>query len=189
MSDQNTDEVSGPNMPINILAQYIRDFSFENPNAPESLRSGQNNPDMDINIGMDARKIPDENVENLYESVINLRAVALRDKEPLFILEMQYGVTVALNDIPVENHHAVLLIEIPRLAFPYVRQVVSEITMQGGYPPLILNPVDFQALYMERFKDEIEAAKDLPTEKPSKKSEKKSSDAKAEKKTENTKKK
>ena len=147
-------------MPINILAQYVRDFSFENPMAPESLRAGQNNPEMDINIGMDARKLPDDKLENMYEVVVNIRAAAMRGEKPLFILEMQYGITVVLGEeIPVDNHHPVLLIEIPRLAFPYMRQMVSDITMQGGYPPLTLNPVDFQALYMERFKDEIEEAR------------------------------
>jgi len=162
MSDQNTKNQPPENaeMPINILAQYIRDVSFENPNSPDSLRAGLPNPKMDINIGMDARKIPDDGIENLYEVVVNLRAVALREEEPVFILEMQYGITVVLSGIPEDNHHPVLLIEIPRLAFPYMRQIVSELTVQGGYPPLTLNPVDFQALYMERYKDEIEAAQE-----------------------------
>ena len=164
MSDQDaskTDAIpqEGPNLPINILAQYIRDISFENPMAPDSLRAGQSNPEMDINIGMDARKIEDSEMENLYEVVVNLRAAAMREENPVFILELQYGITVALNDVPEENHHPVLLIEVPRLAFPFMRQIVSDMTTQGGYPPLILNPVDFQTLYMERFKDEIEASK------------------------------
>ncbi|MEZ5815323.1 MAG: protein-export chaperone SecB [Alphaproteobacteria bacterium] len=179
MSDTNAEAegVATSAMPINILAQYIRDISFENPMAPDSLRSGLDNPEMDISIGMDARKLPDKDLDNLYEVVVNLRAVAQRSEEqPLFILEMQYGVTVALSDIPEDNHHAVLLIEIPRLAFPYVRQIVSDLTTQGGYPPLILNPVDFRALYMERFKDEIaQAERDLQEEEaPKKKSVKKS---------------
>ena len=183
MSDQDAQvQMTDPGLPINILAQYIRDVSFENPNAPESLRGGLPNPEMDINIGMDARKIPDEQMENLYEVVINFRAVAMRGEDPVFILEIQYGITLALNDsVPTENHHPILLIEIPRLGFPYLRQIVSDITMQGGYPPLILNPVDFQALYMERFKDDIEAAQ---TEKKPAKKEKKP----AKKKTEKTKK-
>lgn len=160
MSDQNQSDASlrAPEMPINIVAQYIRDLSFENPNAPDSLRSGKA-PEMDINIGMDARKIPDDTMPNLYEVVLNLRAVAVRDSEPMFIAELQYGVTVMLNGVPEENHHPILLIEIPRLVFPYARQIISDLTMHGGYPPLMLNPVDFQSLYMERFKDEIDAAR------------------------------
>lgn len=170
MSDANANaqdvNMVGGEMPINILAQYVRDISFENPNSPESLRAGQANPDMDINIGMDARKLSDEDIEHLYEVVINFRAVAKRGEDPVFLVELQYGVTVALNDVPVENHHPILLIEVPRLAFPYVRQIVSDLTVQGGYPPLILNPVDFQALYMERFKDEIAAAQNAAGEAP-----------------------
>ena len=164
MSDQDastTDELQqeGPNLPINILAQYVRDVSFENPLAPESLRAGQANPEMDINIGMDARKLEDPQTENLYEVVVNLRAQAARGEDPIFIIELQYGIAVALNDVPEDSHHPVLLIEVPRLAFPFMRQIVADLTTQGGYPPLILNPVDFQSLYMTRFKDEIEASK------------------------------
>lgn len=159
MSDKNQEQINAPDMPINILAQYVRDLSFENPSAPEALRAGQAAPEMDINVGMDARKIPSEEVENLYEVVLNLRAMALRGEQPVFVAEMQYGITVALNGVPEENHHPLLLIEIPRLAFPYARQIMSELTVQGGYPPLMLNPIDFQALYMERFKDEIAQGK------------------------------
>ena len=172
MSDSAT-EITAEDSPINILAQYVRDISFENPNAPESLRAGVANPEMDINIGMDARKLPDEKIEHLYEVVINFRAVATREQNPVFLLEMQYGITVVLNGIPEDSIHPVLLIEVPRLAFPYVRQIVSDLTIQGGYPPLTLNPVDFQALYMDRFKDEIEAAQNTEGEKSKKKAEKK----------------
>lgn len=178
MSDQSTDPATQTAAPINILAQYVRDVSFENPMAPDSLKAGLESPKMDINIGMDARKIPSEEIADLYEVVVNLRAAAMRDGEPVFILELQYGITTVLTDVPEDNHHPVLLIEIPRLAFPYMRQIVSDMTVQGGYPPLILNPVDFQALYMDRFKDEIAASQQAPEEaveapKPEKKAAKK----------------
>jgi preprotein translocase subunit SecB len=159
---ENTPEAAaprrGPELPINILAQYVRDLSFENPGAPESLRPGQA-PEMDINIGMDARKLESDEVPHLYEVAINLRAVAMSGEDPLFIAELIYGVTVALDGIPEENHHPVLLIEIPRLAFPFARQIMADLTVQGGFPPLMLNPVDFNALYVERFKDQIEASR------------------------------
>ncbi|HRQ61018.1 MAG TPA: protein-export chaperone SecB [Alphaproteobacteria bacterium] len=149
----------GGNLPIAIHAQYVKDLSFENPNTPESLRGGKAMPVMDVNIGMDARKIADDKIPFLYEVVLNVRAEAKRDDKVVFIAELQYGVTASLNDMPEESHHPVLLIEIPRLAFPYARQILSDMTVQGGYPPLLLNPVDFQALYMDRFKDEIEKAR------------------------------
>lgn len=149
----------GGNLPIAIHAQYVKDLSFENPNTPESLRNGKSMPVMDVNIGMDARKIADEKMPFLYEVVLNVRAEAKRDDKVVFIAELQYGVSVSLNDMPEDTHHPVLLIEIPRLAFPYARQILSDMTVQGGYPPLLLNPVDFQALYMDRFKDEIQKAR------------------------------
>jgi preprotein translocase subunit SecB len=160
MSDEAAagEKLQAPEMPINIMAQYIRDLSFENPNAPESLRGGET-PQMDINIGMDARKLPDDAPVNLYEVVLNLRAIAIRENTPVFIAELQYAALVTLNGIPEDTHHPVLLIEIPRLIFPYARQILSDLTMHGGYPPLMLNPVDFQALYVERFKNEIEASR------------------------------
>ena len=144
-------------MPINIHAQYIRDLSFENPLAPHSLR-GEKQPEMDINIGMDARDLEDDKIENLYEVVLNVRATAKDGEQTLFIAEVQYGITVSLNNVPEDQHHPLLLIEIPRLAFPYVRQILTDVTSQSGFPPLMLAPFDFHSMYVERFKDELEAS-------------------------------
>lgn len=155
---------AGANMPITVMAQYVRDLSFENPNAPHSLRADGGSPEMDVNVGMDARKIEDDNTPHMYETVLSVNAKATRGDDVVFIAELQYGVTVQLNDVPEDQHHPLLLIEIPRLAFPYVRQILSDMTTQGGFPPLLLNPVDFQALYMERFKDEIAQAQAGATE-------------------------
>lgn len=150
--ERKTTQMNQSDMPITILAQYVRDLSFENPNTPDSLRAGQGAPEMNIHIGMDARKIEDANIPNLYEVVLNARAEAMRKEQPVFIAEILYGVTVSINEkVPEENHHPLLLIEIPHQAFPHVRQILSDLTMQGGYPPLLLNPVDFHALYSQRF--------------------------------------
>lgn len=157
--DQERSMPQDANLPIAIHAQYVKDLSFENPNTPDSLRGGKVMPVMDVNIGMDARKLEDEKMKHLYEVVLNVRAVANREEDTVFIAELQYGITVSINDVPEENHHPLLLIEIPRMAFPYARQILSELTVQGGYPPLLLNPVDFQALYMDRFKEEIAQAR------------------------------
>lgn len=159
------DMPEGGNLPIVIHAQYIKDLSFENPNTPESLRGAGGAPEMDVNIGMDARKISSEQEENLYEVALNVRAEATRKGESVFIAELQYAMTVSLNDVPQDQHHPLLLIEIPRMAFPYARQILSDLTTQGGYPPLLLNPVDFHALYMDRFKEEIAAAQKKQAEK------------------------
>ncbi len=154
------DQMVAQDMPVTIHAQYVRDLSFENPNTPESLRPSKTAPEMDINIGMDARKLEDGEIKNLFEVVLNVRAAALRGEDPVFIAELQYGVTVSIGDeVPEDNHHPLLLIEMPRMVFPYVRQIISDLTVQGGYPPLLLNPVDFHALYMNRFGKEIEEAR------------------------------
>ena len=146
-------------LPVTIHAQYIRDLSFENPQAPGALRAGQSIPQMNVNIGMDARKLEDENIPFLYEVALTVSATAERDGEKVFIAEIVYGVTVAIaEEVTEDNHHPLLLIEIPKFAFPFARQILATLTSQGGYPPLLLNPVDFNALYVERFKAEIEQA-------------------------------
>ncbi len=147
-------------LPITIHTQYIRDLSFENPDAPQSMRGGQDMPEMAVNIGMDARNLEDSEIKNLYEVALTISATAKRGDDTVFIAEVIYGVTVSIGDIvPEDQHHPLLLIEIPKFAFPFARQILATLTSQGGYPPLMLNPVDFQALYMERFKDEIAEAR------------------------------
>lgn len=146
-------------LPVTVHAQYVRDVSFENPEAPMSLRTAAANPEMNVNISMDARELEDKDIDNLYEVALTLSATAMHEGKPLFIAEVIYGTTVSVGDVvPEEQHHPLLLIEIPRLAFPFARQIMATLTSQGGYPPLLLNPVDFEALYMDRFKDEIAAA-------------------------------
>ena len=143
--------------PFTIHAQYVRDASFENPHALAALRPGQQMPEMDINIGMDARKVTDVGIDDFYEVVLNVKAEAKRGEEVVFIAELQYGMAVSVGqNVPENNHHPLLLIEIPRMAFPYARQILSDMTTQGGFPPLLLNPVDFHALYMQRFAKDIE---------------------------------
>ncbi|MCB1563305.1 MAG: protein-export chaperone SecB [Alphaproteobacteria bacterium] len=159
--EENGQENHAGAVPVTIHAQYIRDLSFENPNAPESLRAGQKPPEMEINIGMDARKIPSDQIQNLYEVVLNVRAVARRESDTVFIADLQYGVTVSIHEkVPEDNHHPILLIEIPRLAFPFARQILAAVTVQSGFPPLMLNPIDFQSLYTERYKEEIAQARE-----------------------------
>ncbi|MCB1783529.1 MAG: protein-export chaperone SecB [Alphaproteobacteria bacterium] len=143
-------------MPVTIHTQYVRDLSFENPNAPASFRVGAGAPEMDVNIAMDARKLEDPEIENLYEVVLIVTATATRGEQVVFIAEMAYGVMVSIDKaVPEDQHHPILLIEIPRFAFPFCRQILSTTTSQGGYPPLLLNPVDFQALYIQRFKEDL----------------------------------
>lgn len=142
---------------VMVHAQYLRDLSFENPHAPETLRAseGQNAPEMDIKIGIEARKMPDVgNVQGLHEVVLSLRAEATRPGgKKMFIVELSYGVAVEIDQeaIPEDQIHPFLYIEIPRMAFPFARHILADATVRGGYPPLLLQPIDFISLYRERF--------------------------------------
>ncbi|MGH1375005.1 MAG: protein-export chaperone SecB [Alphaproteobacteria bacterium] len=159
VEEQTSEILQALDLPVTIHAQYIRDLSFENPQAPASLRAGQTMPEMNVNIGMDARLIEDDKMKNLYEVALTISATAERDGKSVFIGEIIYGVTVSIGDVvPEDQHHPLLLIEIPKYSFPFARQILATLTSQGGYPPLLLNPVDFQALYMERFKAEMKEA-------------------------------
>lgn len=157
MSDS-TEQTTEPSIPVMIHTQYIKDMSFENPLAPNSLRAGKTSPEMDIDISMESNPIEDKDIKNLFEVVLNLSATAKHGEEVAFIAEISYGVTVSLGDLPEDQHHPFLLIEVPRQAFPFARQILGTITQQGGYPPLLLNPVDFQAMYMQRFAKKAENA-------------------------------
>lgn len=155
MTDKSTDEQMDPrkakNTAVVVHAQYVKDISFENPNAPQTLRAGQDRPNMDININLDAKPVTDENVQGLYEVSIIMTASASTKDMAFFVAEITYGILVSMNDIPESQQHPILLIEVPKLGFPYVRQILSNLTAQGGYPPLMVNPVDFEAMYMEQF--------------------------------------
>ncbi len=152
MTEEKTNpEQAAQNLPVVVHAQYVKDLSFENPQAPNSLRAGQEPPQMDINISMDAAKLEEDNIENLYEVALKLSARANRKDSVAFIAEVEYGMTVSLPNVPEKHHHPVLMIEVPRLAFPFARQVLADITQQGGFPPLLLNPVDFHKMYLDQF--------------------------------------
>lgn len=153
MSD--TAPIRAQNLPIVVHAQYIKDVSFENPGTPASLRPTSSTPAMDVGINLEARAIPDDKIKSLYEVNLQLRVKATRDGASLFLASVDYGIAVSLADIPDNQHHPILLIEVPKLAFPFARQVLAELVAGGGYPPLLLTPVDFGAMYMEQF-----AAKD-----------------------------
>lgn len=151
-----TDPIRAQNVPIIVHAQYLKDVSFENPAAPASLRTGQGQPQMDVGINLQATPIADDKIKSLFELVIQLRVKASRDGQPLFLAHVDYGMAVSLVDIPEGQHHPVLLVEVPKLGFPFARQILADLVQQGGFPPLLLTPVDFGAMYLEQFasKDE-----------------------------------
>lgn len=132
-----------PNM--NILAQFIRDMSFENILAQKGI-NGEVNPDVQVQVNLDGRK---RQIENQYEVVIKLKIVS-KNKETednLFLLEMEYGGIFMITGVPEDQLHPFLLIECPRMLFPFLRRIVSDVTRDGGFPPLNLDTIDFLQLY------------------------------------------
>ena len=144
-------------VPMHVHAQYIKDLSFESPGAPASLERTDAPPQTDIQITMDAKVMDKERRE--FEVVLSVRAETKREGEIWFLAELDYGLVVTLDDIPEQHHHPVLMIEAPRIAFPFVRQILADMTMQGGFPPLYLAPVDFGALYQEQYTAQKAAAR------------------------------
>ena len=130
---------------MNILAQYIRDMSFENELAKKGI-VGEVAPEVQVQVNLDAKK---RSSENQYEVAIKLN-ISSKSKsagEPLFVLELEYGGVFQVTGVPDEQLHPFLLIECPRMLFPFIRRVVSDITRDGGFPPLNLENIDFLQLY------------------------------------------
>ena len=131
---------------IHVLGQYIKDMSFENPGAPASLRPSSANPNLDVNVNVNAKPMS----ETDFEIELKLDATATREGQTLFIAEVAYAGVFRINNVPQEHMQPVILIECPRLLFPFARQILADATRQGGFPPLMIDPVDFAALYRQR---------------------------------------
>lgn len=147
-------DTPAPQPGIQLVAQYIKDMSFENPNAPESLVGGWGQPETHVQIGLRHQKLRDDT----YEVVLGLRVEATKKEadgsagKKFFIVDLAYAALAVLHNIPQENHQAVAMIEIPKLMFPFARQIISDAVTQGGYPPLYLAPINFDALYVSEMK-------------------------------------
>ncbi|WP_375653520.1 protein-export chaperone SecB [Bartonella sp. OD88NMGDW] len=133
-----------------VLTQYLKDLSFENPGAPRSLRTREKSPQIDININVNANPIGDDN----YDVVLSLSVKANDETETLFHVELIYGGVFHLKNIPQEHVMPLVFIECPRLLFPFARQIISNATQNGGFPPLWIDPIDFAALFQKRLAEE-----------------------------------
>jgi preprotein translocase subunit SecB len=125
-----------------VNAQYIKDLSFENPHAPNSLRQQAAQPSVDINVDVKAQGLDLEN----YEVVLTIKASAKVQDENLFLVELAYGAIVTVRNVPQELLSAIVLVETPRLMFPFARNIIAATTRDGGFPPLMINPIDFGEL-------------------------------------------
>jgi preprotein translocase subunit SecB len=132
--------------PLTLHGQYIKDLSFENPRAPQSLIE-QKQPQLTLNVNVSTRQFE----AKTFEVALSLEASAQTpEKEPLFMLELVYAGTVSLGEVPQEAFGPLLLIETPRLLFPFARAIVANATREAGFPPLNIAPVDFVALYRQQ---------------------------------------
>jgi preprotein translocase subunit SecB len=125
-----------------LNAQYIKDLSFENPRAPQTLIQQTAQPDVEINVDVKARNLgPD-----VFEVVLTINATARAQGEPVFLVELAYGSVVTVKNTPAELVPALVLVETPRIVFPFARAVIANATRDGGFPPLMINPIDFGEL-------------------------------------------
>lgn len=130
---------------VNVIIQYVKDLSFENPGAPVSLQA-RGNPAINITIGVQSNALSATD----YEVELRIEARAAEGETVLFALELVYAGVFRFQNIPPENARPVALIECPRLLFPFARQIVADASRNGGFPPLLIDPVDFVAMYRQQ---------------------------------------
>jgi preprotein translocase subunit SecB len=136
-----------------ILGQYLKDFSFENPNAPGSLAPQARQPDINISVNVNARNLG----PNDFEVELHLDAKATGEGKMIFAAELLYAGIFRMENFPQNLLHAAVLIECPRMLFPFARQIMADATRNGGFPPLMLDPIDFASMYQQRIKQQSAA--------------------------------
>ena len=130
---------------LHVLAQYIKDFSFENPNAPRSLNPGQQ-PAVSLQINVQANPLPSSDVE----VELKLEGKAEAAGTVMFSFDLAYAGVFRIQNVPQDSLHPLVMIECPRLLFPFAREVVATIVRSGGFPQFLIEPIDFVALYRQR---------------------------------------
>ena len=142
---------------MSVLAQFVRDMSFENMVAQKGITGGDVQPDIQVGVSLDARKRPAD-----HQFDVNTKfKISSKNKstgETLFLMELDYGGIFHVEGVPEDQLHPFLLIECPRLLFPYVRRIISDVTRDGGFPPLNIDQVDFLALYRQEIARRAQAA-------------------------------
>ncbi len=155
MADENTQSASPS---LNILAQYTKDLSFENPGAPRSLQARDSAPAINIGVNVNANPLSDTD----FDVVLSLNAEAKEGDKIVFAAELVYGGVFRITGFPQEHMLPVLFIECPRLLFPFARQIIADVTRNGGFPPLMIDPIDFAQMFSQRMAEEQARAKVQP---------------------------
>lgn len=153
-----------PQVQMRVLGQFIRDMSFENVMAQKGGRS-EGQPDINVQVNLDAKKRP---TDHQFEVVtkLTITSKAKDSGDPLFLMEIDYGGVFHIEGIPEEQLHPFLMIECPRILFPFLRRIVSDVTRDGGYPPLNLDNIDFVALYRQEIARRQAAAQQEAAQEP-----------------------
>jgi preprotein translocase subunit SecB len=128
---------------LNVLAQYVKDFSFENPNSPASLQPSEKAPQINISVNVGATNIGGTD----YEVTLSIEGKGMLDTMLIFGFEILYGGVFRIQNVDQENLHPLIMIECPRLLFPFAREIIATATRNGGFPPLMLDPIDFASMY------------------------------------------
>jgi preprotein translocase subunit SecB len=140
---------------INVLVQYVKDLSFESPGAPLSLQNRNVTHGINVSINVNANPLS----ETEFDVVLSLTAKAATDKDTVFHVELVYGGVFRVAGFPQEHMLPILFIECPRILFPFARQIVADATRNGGFPPLMIDPIDFAAMFQQRLAEEQAKAK------------------------------
>lgn len=141
--NQSTEVANKSDLSVSVVTQYVKDVSFENPGAPDTFIGELIDPE--IEVGCDINVKPRE--ANTYEINLQLTGSAKQGDRALFVVEVTYGGLFKLDGVPSEQIELVCLVECPRLLFPFARQILAEMTRSGGFPPLMIDPIDFASLY------------------------------------------
>jgi preprotein translocase subunit SecB len=140
---------------LNVLAQYVKDLSFESPGAPNTLRGREKAPNININVNVGANPLS----EKEFDVNLTLSAKATADADVLFNVELVYGGVFRIDGFPQEHMLPLLFIECPRLLFPFARQIIADATRNGGFPPLMLDPIDFAQMFQQKLAEDQAASK------------------------------
>ncbi|MFN7037949.1 MAG: protein-export chaperone SecB [Alphaproteobacteria bacterium] len=131
---------------VTIIAQYIKDKSFENPNAPVNLTALKTQPAIELNLDLSAKALS----ENNYEVAMQIKAKAASEDKVLFLVDLTYAGLFLLDNIPEEHKEFILLVQCPSIIFPFARRIIADDTRDGGFQPLMIDPVDFSVLYARK---------------------------------------
>ncbi|MEM9898518.1 MAG: protein-export chaperone SecB [Pseudomonadota bacterium] len=132
---------------LKVLAQYLKDLSFENPAAPDIYNELRGAPSIAVNVDVNARAISENDT---YEVELSVSAKATLEDKTVFVAETTYAAAFEILNVPREQLEIVLLVECPRLIFPFLRQVLADVTQSGNFPPVMLDPIDFLSIYETR---------------------------------------